>query len=192
MNPGYIYANWKCQAVLKWAEDNRCDLTVIMELVAVCTRPNADDNIITLRVKRNLKERLRRLEKLNRQIRKMQEALQDVKTEPLVAHFRPISVELPSALRSASDFLARPSLRKAFDNRKVPSGLALVALCLYVRRVTGASSYARLADLLDAGYEAHGTTRIVDPDSLARRVRGFKRDHPQIAKALEKENWGGR
>ena len=181
----------RCRAALKWATRNRCDLTVIVEFVAYCTHPSADDNFVTLQVKRNLRERLRRLEKLNRQIWKMQEALQDLKTEPLVSNLQSISVELPTALRSASDYLARPALRRAFDNRKVPSGLALIALCLYVRRVTGASSYAHLADLLEAGYEAHGMTRVVNPDSLARRVRSFKRDHPQIAETLEKENWGG-
>jgi len=182
----------KRRAALEWAKDDRFDLAVILEFVAGCTHPNADENEFTLRVKRNLRERLRRLESLNRQVRKMQEALQDLKTEPLVSHFRPISVELPSALRSASYYLSRPALRKAFDKRKVPSGFALIALCLYVRRVSGASSYVHLAELLEAGYQAHGTPRIVNPDSLARRVRNFKRDHPQIAEALGKENWGGR
>ncbi len=181
----------KLRAALKWANDDRFDLTVIMELVAGSTHPNADENEFTLRVKRGLSERLRRLEKLNSQIRKLQEALQDVKTEPLVSHSQPISVELPSALRSASDYLSRCALRRAFDKRKVPSGLALIALCLYVRRISGAPSYTHLADLLEAGYEAHGTPRIVNPDSLAKRVQRFKRNHPQIAEALAKENWGG-
>jgi len=181
----------KCRAALKWAAANRCDLDVIVELVAGCTHPNADENELTLRVKRNLRERRRRLENLNRQVRKMQLALQDVKTEQLLSRFQPISVELPRALQSAGDHLSSPALRRAFDTRKVPSGFALITLCLYVRRVTGASSYVHLANLLEAGYEGHGTPRIVNPDSLARKVRSFKRDHPQIAEALEKQNWGG-
>jgi hypothetical protein len=183
-------ATGKRRVALKWAINNRFDLTVIMELVAGCTHPKADENEFTLRVKRDLKERRHRLENLKKQIRKLQEALQDVKTESLVSHSQPISVELPRALRSASDYLARFALGRAFDARKVPSGLALIALCLYVQRVSGAPSYTHLANLLEAGYEAHGTPRIVYPHSLAKRVRRFKRNQPQIAEVL-KENWGG-
>jgi hypothetical protein len=164
-----------------------CDPTVIFESLAGCTHPASDDNIVTRRVKSNLRKRLRRLELLSRRIRRTQEALRDVKTEPLISHFRPISVELPSVLRVASDFLGRPALRKAFSLHKLPSGLALIALCLYVRRVTGAPSYTHLANLLEVGYQAHGATRIVLPKSLSRRVRRFKKAHPQIAEALKIE-----
>jgi hypothetical protein len=174
-----------------------CDLELVLYLLAGCTHPDANDSVLALKVKTQVKEQLGHLQRLDRQMQRMQETLEALKADPVISKFQPISIELPRVLCSAREYLASPVLRRAFNLRenKIPTGLTQIALCLYMQRVTGSSSYSSyplLADLLEAGYEAHGITRVVEPDSLARRVRRFKKDHPELAEVLGRFFLGGR
>jgi hypothetical protein len=176
---------WKCQPALKWMEAKGCDISLILELVAGSTHPKANTGAVALNAKKNIKLSCQSLDRLHRQIGKMQEVLQELKTEPVLSLFPEITIALPKALQSASGCLARPELQKAFDLHKFPRGFAMIALCMYVKRVTRAPAYSRIADLLEAGYEAHGTSRLVHPTSLARRVRRFKKDYPTVAESID-------
>jgi hypothetical protein len=186
---------WKCKAALRWMAAHGCDVDLIMNLLAGCTHPKADENFVTLHLKEENRRLLCHLERLKREISDTIAALGAVVTEPSASRFLPLntrlfSVELPVALESAHKYLVDsklgiPWLRQTLDNRRLPSGLALIALCVHVRKMSGKTAYSQIADLLEAGYYAHGFDREVDPNSLSRRVRRFREQHRQLAESLQ-------
>ena len=172
---------------LIWTVEHDCDPERVLYLVAAATHPCEANSNAVHEVKRKLKEKKNRIKNIGKLIRKMQTAWQELEEEidAIPRFFLSTSAELQSALQSANSLLVR--LRKFHDTRKVPdSGLALAALCIYVRRKQEKCAYPRIADLLEAGYAAHGIDCDVDPVSLGRRVRRFKQDHPEIANGFER------
>jgi len=141
--------------VLRRFRDAGCDVDWLMNLVVACTHPHPKiANPLATQTKSQSRNLLRRLERLQTLISTTQQALQDLEAEPYAEHFRPLEtaifqVDLPVVLTSVGNLLNHPklgitSLRRAFDARKIPSSLALVMLCAYVRRITGGPLTVRL------------------------------------------------
>jgi hypothetical protein len=167
-----------CQATLKDLEQTGCDVSLIFELLFGSTCPEQGEIVL----KSILRQRRNHLCELNRAIERLKTALGNEEIKQMIQQFSSLSVELPDALAVAGGDLTRHL--DTYDLRKYPRQLALFALCLYVRRVTGSYHYAKIANLLQVAYQAHNTPRIVDEHSLAREVRRFNRTHPELSQGL--------